>query len=182
MLFEGDYIMKDNINVITINKFMSNYLGVKVDYSLKKWSHVRLFEILREKGLEECICNEHISAEDIYRGNVLCVKDQLGKIKFYKNPFLLKGFYQIDSFTLKKELEEKKKSLNKLMKTRIEALDKLAAHIDSIHNLKDEIESLQDYIRCVEAREIEIQMNSDSYNEMIKRKKMKKNDKYKRRR
>lgn len=83
---------------LTVNMFLTHYLNVNLcSYSKKKWTHTKVKEIIRNRGLEEIVIEDsyekHRLLKDnasICRGDVLLVRDQKGKIEPYYNPYHIK--------------------------------------------------------------------------------------------
>ena len=164
---------------ISINKFLTNYLGVNLDYSTKKWTHAKLNEILVEHNMTDCILNNHIDLEDLYSGEVLAVVDQVGKIKFYRNPQKNTLITPNDSFCIKYELDKKEKELNQLRKTRITDLSEVDVLFKRVIDLEQDISDLKGYLELVLVQEQQEQKERDKYNRKTKRRG--KYEKYKRR-
>lgn len=73
--------------IINIREFMSNYVEVSYDKE-RKLTHNEMNLYLYEKGRKavEYIRFKSIKSEDILLGNVLLVKDEIGKVIPYANP------------------------------------------------------------------------------------------------
>jgi len=168
--------MKTEQAQISINKFLTNYLDVKLDYSIKKWTHTKLNEILLEHDLEDCIVTTHIDREQLYNGDFVAVIDQVGKIKFYKNPRKVVSNTLVDSFCINYEINKKQKELNELYKLRV-SLQEVGRLYKSINDLSTYIDGLKDLLIVVEEQEQKEEDEREKYRNKIK-KKDRKNKKY----
>ena len=168
--------MKTEQVQISINKFLTNYLDVKLDYSIKKWTHTKLNEILQERDLSDCIVESHIDLEQLYSGEFLAVIDQVGKVKFYRNPKQLNSINMADSFCINYEINKRQKELNELYKLRV-SLKEIGNLYKSINDLTKYIEGLKSYLSIVEEQEREEQLEREKYRNKVK-KKDRRNKKY----
>lgn len=165
--------MKDT-NVMDIGKFLTKYLGIKLDYSKKKLTHAKLIEILHDYGMEECIlsnCNP-VDEINIYNGKVIQVKDQKGKIRNYINPYLYSKevVHQIDSEIIETDIRSKESILEELYKKQVHEIDKIGEHVDNINKINKDIELLKNLIEIYKEKEIEQEQERKTYNDKIKEK------------
>ena len=168
--------MKTEQIQISINKFLTNYLDVKLDYSIKKWTHAKLNEILQDHALEDCIVTNHVDREELYNGNFVAVIDQVGKVKYYRNPRKVVYDTLTDSFCINYEIKKKQKELKKLYRLRV-SLQEIGKLYKSINELTQDIEGLKSYLRLVEEQEQQEELEREKYRKKIKMKD-RKNKKY----
>lgn len=161
---------------ISINKFLTNYLDVKLDYSMKKWTHAKLNEILLEHDLEDCIVTSRIDREQLYNGDFVAVIDQVGKTKFYKNPRKVSPNTLVDSFCINYEINKKQKELKELYKLRV-SLQEIGRLYESINSLSTYIEGLKELLIVVKEQEQQEEVEREKYRNKVK-KKDKRNKKY----
>ena len=161
--------MKTEQIQISINKFLTNYLDVKLDYSIKKWTHAKLNEILQEHDLGDCIVTSHIDLEELYNGNFVAVIDQTGKVKFYKNPRKVVYDTLTDSFCINYEITKKEKELKELYKLRV-TLEDIVKLYNSINAVTRDIEGLKSYLSIVEEQEQQEAKEREKYRNKIKMK------------
>lgn len=178
--------MKDT-NIMDIGKFLTKYLGIKLDYSKKKLTHTKLIEILHDYHMEDCILSRYdiIDEIDIYNGKVIRVKDQVGQIRNYINPYLYTNevVHQIDSEIIETDIKSKECLLEELYKKQIHEIGKIEEHVDNINQINKDIELLKNLIEIYKEKELEQEQERETYNIKIreKTKRRQRNDKYKRR-
>ena len=161
--------MKTDQISISINRFLTNYLGVKLDYSKKKWTHARLHEVLVEYNMEDCIVKSHADIEQLYSGDIVAVIDQVGKTKFYKNPIRKELFAPTDSFCINYEINKKRDELNELYRIRVNNLSEVSILFKKINDLYLDIDSLNSYLNLVKIEEEKENIERLKYKKKIKR-------------
>ena len=170
--------MKTEQMQISISKFLTNYLDVKLDYSVKKWTHAKLNEILLEHDLEDCIVTSHIDREQLYTGDFVAVIDQVGKTKFYRNPRKVLSNTLVDSFCINYEINKKQKELEKLYKLRV-SLQEIGRLYKSINDLSTYIDGLKELLIVVKEQEHQEELEREKYRNKIKMKDRKNKKHYK---
>lgn len=159
------------VKSMDISKFATSYLSVNMGYGKKKMTHSKLIEILNEFGLQECICkkDEYIDELDLYNGKVIAVKDQLGYMRYYRNPdyFESKVIHQVDKIYLENNITKLTELLANLYKKRLHEFDKIKEHMGNVEALEKQIDVLKQLIAINETNELEIQQSQEKYQRKI---------------